>query len=172
MRTATIHELKQELQSVPQARLLELCLRLARFKKENKELLTYLLFESHDEEAYIRSVKEMMDESFEGLSSAVYLAKKTLRKVLRMANKYIRYTGSKTVEASLLIHFCRKLKESGLDITRTAVLANLYRNQLKKAGAAVAALHEDLQYDLNKELEPLLAKQDTREIFGFLRRKR
>jgi hypothetical protein len=76
------------------------------------------------------------------------------------------------VEASLLIHFCRKLKESGLDITRTAVLANLYRNQLKKAGAAVAALHEDLQYDLNKELEPLLAKQDTREIFGFLRRKR
>ncbi|HEX7691478.1 MAG TPA: hypothetical protein VF408_03770, partial [Sediminibacterium sp.] len=97
MRTATIHELKQELQSVPQARLLELCLRLARFKKENKELLTYLLFESHDEEAYIHSVKEMMDESFEGLSSAVYLAKKTLRKVLRMANKYIRYTGSKTV---------------------------------------------------------------------------
>ena len=51
MKTASIQELKQELQATSQTKLLDLCLRLAKFKKENKELLTYLLFEAHDEEA-------------------------------------------------------------------------------------------------------------------------
>src|SRR6478736_2918206 len=99
MKTASVHELKQELQSVAPGRLLELCLRLAKFKKENKELLTYLLFESHDEEAYIQSVKAMIDEGFDELGhTSVYLTKKSLRKILRLTNKYIRYTGSKQAE--------------------------------------------------------------------------
>ncbi len=62
MKAATINELKQELEHLSAAELKELCLRLAKFKKENKELLTYLLFEAHDTEAYSRSVKEEMDE--------------------------------------------------------------------------------------------------------------
>ena len=69
MKTASVQELKQELQSVPPARLLELCLRLARFKKENKELLTYLLFEAHDEEGYINSVNQVIDEGFAGVTN-------------------------------------------------------------------------------------------------------
>ena len=48
MKASTVSELKEELKHLPPAQLLELCLRLARFKKENKELLTYLLFEAHD----------------------------------------------------------------------------------------------------------------------------
>src|SRR5476651_1909858 len=112
MKTATIQELKQELQGVAPTRLLDLCLRLAKFKKDNKELLTYLLFESHDEEAYINSVKELMDEGFTELPKAtVYLTKKSLRKILRITNKYIRYSGSKQVEATLLIYFCRLMKD-------------------------------------------------------------
>lgn len=51
MKTATIAELKSELGNVPAPQLAELCIRLAKFKKENKELLTYLLFEAYDEEA-------------------------------------------------------------------------------------------------------------------------
>jgi hypothetical protein len=62
MKTASIQELKQELQETSQNKLLDLCLRLAKFKKENKELLTYLLFEAHDEEVYISSVKVLIDE--------------------------------------------------------------------------------------------------------------
>ena len=56
MKAATIHEIKQELNTTPPAALLDLCLRLAKYKKENKELLTFLLFEAHDEAAYIESV--------------------------------------------------------------------------------------------------------------------
>ena len=58
MKAATINELKQELLNEKPARLTELCIRLARFKKENKELLTYLLFEAHDINGYIASVKK------------------------------------------------------------------------------------------------------------------
>ena len=54
MRAATIQEIKQELATVKPAQLMSLCLRLAKFKKENKELLTYLLFEAGDEAGYLR----------------------------------------------------------------------------------------------------------------------
>ena len=50
MKAATVAQLKKELQFKSQEETMQLCLRLARFKKENKELLTYLLFESDSEE--------------------------------------------------------------------------------------------------------------------------
>jgi hypothetical protein len=43
MKAASILELKQELQHTSSKEIVELCLRLARFKKENKELLTFFL---------------------------------------------------------------------------------------------------------------------------------
>ena len=65
MKASTINELKQELVNTPVPTLIELCVRLARFKKENKELLTYLLFEAHDTSAYIKSVKDAMAEQLQ-----------------------------------------------------------------------------------------------------------
>ena len=62
MDAASIRELKTELQRRAPRESMELCLRLARFKKENKELLTYLLFEAQDESGYINSVKGRIDE--------------------------------------------------------------------------------------------------------------
>ena len=59
MKAVTIKELKEELINCTPKELRELCLRLARFKKENKELLTYLLFES-DEALFIESVKRKL----------------------------------------------------------------------------------------------------------------
>ena len=115
MKTATVQELKQELLALKPAKLTELCLRLARFKKENKELLTFLLFEAHDEGAYIQSVKELIEEGFTELPKPnLYLSKKTLRKILRITNRYIKYSGSKTAEVSLLIYFCQQMKSSGI----------------------------------------------------------
>jgi hypothetical protein len=133
-----------------------LCLRLARFKKENKELLTYLLFESHDEQAYIKNVKQEIDGQFANINdSSLYLAKKSIRKILRIANKYIRYSGSKTVEIELLIHFSDTLNESKIPYQKSTALTNLYNAQIKKISAAIKSLHEDLQYDYLKELKQL-----------------
>ncbi len=154
---ATVQELKQELQAVSHYKLLELCLRLAKFKKENKELLTFLLFEAHDEEAYINSVKGLIDGGFTELPKAnLYLTKKSLRKILRITNRYIKYSGSKLAEATLLIYFCSKMKSSGIPYSKTTVLKNLYEMQLKKINTAMKTLHEDIQYDLQKELNELM----------------
>lgn len=155
MKAATVNELKQELAHQSPRQLIEFCTRLARFKKENKELLSYLLFEAHDEQGYIKAVKDDIDEQFAVIpqGNSLYLIKKSLRKILRMANKHIRYTGSKTGEIQLLLHYCCRLKQSGIPFRKSAVLLNLYQHQLKKINAAIATLHEDLQYDYRKELE-------------------
>lgn len=161
MKTATIQELKQELKDLSPGRITDLCLRLARFKKENKELLTFLLFEAHDETGYIESVSQLIDEGFAELpKSSTYLTKKSLRKTLRVTNKYIRYTGSKQAEVALLIYFCRKVKDSGIRIQKSTTLQNLYLQQLKKINIALQLLHEDLQFDYRQELEGLAPDPD------------
>lgn len=156
MKAATIHELKQELDNTSPAKVQELCLRLARFKKENKELLTYLLFEAHDTAAYIESVKKEMDTQFEGVNkTTMYFAKKALRKIVRIAAKYIRYSGMATVEIELLIHFCNGMKALDIPIQQTPALLNIYQSQLKKMNKAMATLHEDIQYDYRREIDKL-----------------
>lgn len=163
MKTATISELKQELENISPAQVAALCLRLARFKKENKELLTYLLFENFDAQAYITSVKQEMDELFSGMNKTnFHFAKKTIRKILRLTNKYIRFTQSKQAEVELLLHFSIHIKNSGFlrkstFLRRNTVLDNIYQNQLKKINAAIAAMHEDLQYDYLKQIKILEA---------------
>jgi hypothetical protein len=156
MKASTVQEIKQELKHLSSLELIELLQRLARFKKENKELLTYLLFEAHDESAFIESVKRAMEEGFADINtSQVYLAKKTIRKVLRLTNKYIRFSGSKTVEAELLIHFCDLFRGTRIRIDKYPIVRNLYEGQLAKAGKAIDALHEDLQYELRRKISGL-----------------
>ena len=96
MTTASLSEIKKELHTLDPETVEGLCNRLAKYKKENKELLTYLLFEAHDENVYVGNVKEEIREQFKTLpSSNVYLIKKTLRKILRFVNKQIKYSGIK-----------------------------------------------------------------------------
>lgn len=155
MKAATVHEIKQELLALKPAAITELCLRLARFKKENKELLTYLLFEAHNETAYVQAVKEEMDELFDEINkSHLYFAKKSLRKIIRIINKYCRYSASKQTEVELRLHFCVTLKQSGISLYNT-VISNIYQSQLKKVQTVLNTLHEDLQYDYRKQLEEL-----------------
>lgn len=156
MKAASINEIKQELNVSGSARLLELCIRLAKYKKENKELLSYLLFEANDETTYIESVKREMDIQFAEINlSNLYFIKKSLRKILRITSKYIRHTASKQVEVELLLYFCSLLKNSSIAFHRNAVLNNLFQFQIKKIARIIATLHEDLQYDYLKELQQL-----------------
>lgn len=156
MKSATIHEIKQELATIKPAALVDLCLRLAKFKKENKELLTYLLFEAHNEQEYVKSVKQEIEDLFATMNqSHLHFAKKTLRKIVRVINKYCRYSNSKQTEVELRLYFCVSLAASGISLHRNTVITNLYQSQLKKVYAVLETLHEDLQYDYYKELEKL-----------------
>ncbi len=135
---------------------MELCLRLLRYKKENKELLTFLLFEADDLPAFIKGVNEETDDGFAALNKdSYYIAKKGLRKILRTTNKYIRYSGSKTVEIEVLLHFCTAFKGIKSSWQKTAALAKLYSSQLKKIKAAIETMHEDLQYDYRRSFDKL-----------------
>ncbi len=154
MKTVSIAELKQELQNLSANETAELCLRLARFKKENKELLGYLLFDSNDRDGYIENVKADLNILFSEVNTEnLYFAKKNLRRILRVTNKHIKYTGNKQTEAELLIHFCALFLELKIPLQKSTALKNLYLQQLKKIRSAIATLHEDLQYDLTKEIK-------------------
>lgn len=156
MKAAPISEIKHELTNVTPQVLLELCLRVIKYKKENKELLSYLLFDAHDVQGYVKNIKKEVDEQFLEINTAnLYFAKKSLRKILKITNRYIKYTALKSVEAELLIYYCNKIKISGIKINKSTALANLYNNQIKKIKGVVKTLHEDLQHDYNKEIELL-----------------
>ena len=156
MKTASLKEIKVELENAPPDVLLELCLRLTKFKKENKDLLTYLLFEESNENLYVTSVKELLDELFTTVNKTqLYFAKKTIRKIVRTANRYIKYSSSKTTEPDILIHICEKINELNINLTKNTALHNIYLSQVKKIKKVVASMHEDEQYDYLKMIEIL-----------------
>lgn len=156
MKAATVAQLKKELKFKSQDEVMQLCLRLARFKKENKELLTYLLFESDNEEGYIETVKEEVDEMFADINiNSYFYIKKSVRKILRTIKKYIRYSGKKATEVELLLYFCEKLKSFRPSINRNTTLKNLYNRQLEYINKKIPLLHDDLQHDYGLILQQL-----------------
>jgi hypothetical protein len=157
MKAVTVKELKEELTNSTPKELRDLCLRLARFKKENKELLTYLLFESSDEALYIESVKKEVDEQVELINrKSHYLIKKSFRKILRSIRKYARYSQKKETEVELLVYFCTKLKKFTPSIQKNTGLQNFYNKQIEAIRKKVTLLHEDLQFDYGRELDDLI----------------
>ncbi len=156
METASVAQIKKELKSLSKEELLEHCLRVAKYKKENKELLSYLLFEAHDEQQYINDVKDEISLDFARiLDLNTYYIKKSVRKILRNVNKKAKYSGIKTTEVELLIFFCEKMKERGFNSMKHMVLLNIYDRQLEKIRKLISGLHEDLQYDYHSMLDSL-----------------
>ena len=156
MQTSTLAQLKKELQTLPQPQLVELCVRLAKYKKENKELVHYLLFEATDEQAFIKQVKQEVTEQFKEVNTShVYYAKKTIRKILRGVNKHAKYSGIAQTNIELLIYFLQHMRKLEKLLYESNQLMNLYEAQLKKIHKELGKLHKDLQYDYQKELENL-----------------
>jgi hypothetical protein len=161
MKSASLNELKQELLTLPPKKVLELCLKLAKFKKENKELLSFLLFDADNEPGYVESIKLEMDEQFAELPKGNwYLAKKGLRKILRSLSKYSKHISTKESEVEMLFHFCNNLKNSGIRYRSYKALSSLYDSQLKKLSGLVEQVHEDLRFDYKRQLESLMDGED------------
>jgi predicted nucleotide-binding protein (sugar kinase/HSP70/actin superfamily) len=156
MKAASVIQLKKELETLNEEHLKQLCLRLARFKKENKELLTYLLFESDDEAFYIKGIKEEIDQLFEDINTKSYFyIKKSVRKILRLLKKFARYSNSKETEVELLLYYCHKLKNLKPSINNNLTLTNIYLRQIDNIEKKLTKLHDDLQYDYREQLNKL-----------------
>ncbi|MBO3116455.1 hypothetical protein J4050_06835 [Winogradskyella sp. DF17] len=156
MKNASIVTIRKELEELNREDLLELCLRLGKFKKDNKALMTYLLFEAHHEDSYIASVKETLDELFDSMNTDSYFyMKKTIRKILRQLRTYARYSNHKSTEVELLLYFCERLNTLKPSIHRNRTLNNLYERQCLAISKKIETLHEDLQYDYQLQLNAL-----------------
>ena len=156
MKAVSVSHIKKELEHLSSDELTELCLRLSKFKQENKELLTYLLFEAHDEMGYIEAVKAEVDDQFEQINtSSYYYMRKSVRKILKTIKKFARYSLKKETEVELLLHFCIKLKALEPSIFDNVTLTNTFYRQLSLIKKIVKTLHEDLQYDYQQQLKEL-----------------
>jgi len=153
---ASIKEIKQGLQNLSAKELRDIIAKLASFKVENKEYLFYLLFDSLDEAAYVSAIKGEIDLRFDQtLSPHYYLAKKQVRKTLKMTKKHIRFSKNKQTEVELLLHFCYRLKHMSPDINNSPVLKNLLNRQIQAIQKALLSLHEDLRFDYQQELNKI-----------------
>jgi len=156
MKAASIKELKLELSNRSKSELLELCLHLSKFKKENKELLTYLLYEASDEPAYVESVKREIEQLFKLVNKRnYYFIKKSVRKILRTIKKHIQYSKKKETEVELLLCFCGELKKMSPSIQGNIALNNIYQHQIEAIKKTIKTLHEDLQFDYEIELNKI-----------------
>jgi len=157
VKAASIKELKLELSSRSKGELLELCLHLSKFKKENKELLTYLLYEASDEPSYVKSVKKEIEKLFEQVNKRnYYFIKKSVRKILRVIKKYIQYSKKKETEVELLLCFCCELKKLSPSIDVNIALNNIYKRQIKAIKKTICSLHADLQFDYEIEFNNII----------------
>jgi hypothetical protein len=156
MKPATAVQIRKEIKFRSKEELEALCLRLARFKKENKELLTYLLFEADHEDSYVAEVKDFISQQFEEMPATnFYRVKKRIRKILRETKKFIRYSPVKETEVALLLHFSRQMINYSNSVKRSKTMMQLYERQIATIEKKIEELHEDLQLDYLSELKEL-----------------
>jgi len=160
--TYGLQDIKKEIQHLPAPQLAELCLRLARYKKENKELLAYILFEANNEAAFIEKVKAEAGFMFSQLPVRSYDAAKSLRKILRLLTKYTKFTGSKETEIDLLLSFCNNYVDYIDRKISYKPLRMILSRQLLKIRTLVGKLHEDLQYDYTETYNVLHKAAETK----------
>ena len=157
MKAAGVKAIKEELNSRSREELSDLCLKLSKFKKENKELLTYLLFEADNENLFIISIQQEIDLEFENINrKSYYFIKKSIRKILRNTKKNIRYSKKKQTEVELLLHFCKKLKKFDPSISNSIPLTRIFDREILKVEKILNTLHPDLKYDYETEIESIL----------------
>jgi len=139
------------LQHLSSLQIANLCLRLARYKKENKELLAYLLFQAENQDSFIEQVKAESGFMFSQLPVHSYNAAKGMRKILRLLSKYNKFMGSKEAEIDLLINFCNNyVQYTDRKVTYKPMRLILTR-QMEKIRTLIGKLHEDMQDDYTQE---------------------
>lgn len=153
MKAASITQIKKELGNLSTMQLASLLNRLIKHKIENKELISYLLFDADDITGYLSLIKQELDETIQQLDFRNgYLTKKGLRKCLRNIAKYSRFMASKDAEVELLVHFCKSIKSKGLNINSPRPIQYIFQQTIEKIGKLLPSVHEDLQNDYIYEI--------------------
>lgn len=162
MKPEKLSDIKKELARRSAPELTEICLRIAKYKKENKELLNYVLFDSDDPIAFGEKIKTELGEEFNIMQKHYYYTTKSLRKILRLMNRYAKYTLNKQVEIELSLWFCTNYLQYVDLKTSHKPLQGILIRQLEKISKLLPKLHEDLQFDYQGEFEILLHQAEDK----------
>ena len=165
MRVEKLSDIKKELRSLNAEALTEICLRLAKYKKDNKELLSYLLYEAENPLNYAEEVKSTLLLSFQSLNRSAYTSTKEIRKIVRLLAKHAKYTGSKEVEIELLLWFCTNFLRYADTRSSHKPLQAIFSRQMEKIKRMLPKLHEDLQFDYSATYRNILDEADNKVRF-------
>jgi hypothetical protein len=157
-----LQDVKKELQHLSALQMTELCLRLARYKKENKELLAYLLFDANNKEAFIEKIKAEVGFMFSQLPSHSYNAAKSLRKILRLITKYVKFIAAKEAEIEMLLNFCKNYIEYTDRKTTDKPLRLILTRQIQKIITLIDKLHEDVRLDFYNSYQEMVLEAEKK----------
>jgi hypothetical protein len=153
-----LSDLKKELLELNKPELIQLCLRVAKLKRENKELLAYLIFDADDPLFYAQKLKPEIKEVFEQPFQHAYYLTKSIRKVMRLITKYYRFTSNKQGETDLLIYLVEEFHQSWRYEYRYQALGKVIFRCLEKAQTNLKKIDEDFRADFEQPLAELLQK--------------
>lgn len=139
--------LKKSLKQLPPEELMELVLRLTKYKKENKELLTFLVSYESDAQALCVDFKEELSEAFADMNAHGYYAAKTMRKQLKLVTQFRRFTKSNEYTIDLQAHYLRTVIQYLSPTQRNRSVQSILYRVLLRIEKDISKLHEDLRYD-------------------------
>jgi hypothetical protein len=151
----TLASLKKELNGLERTELITICARLARYKKENKELLSYLLLDADDPMLFAEKIKPLLDEPFDAPYHSSWAFAKRLRKALRQIAKYQRFTGSARGEAELLMYFLHKFKGDWRRGITQSGIQKIIQRCFDKIELLIDKMDEDYRSDFEDPLTEL-----------------
>lgn len=155
MKSESINNIKKKLLSLEPNELTLICLRLAKYKKESKELLSYLVFDSKDESQYVANVQQYCTEMIQEIKQKnSYIMIKNIRKTAKLVHKYMKFTENEVSKLEILIFFIELVKPI-INRYNLMSLDTFYVSQYKKMEALFNKLHEDYQYDFKNKMEEL-----------------
>jgi len=158
-KTPSIAVLKKELSYRSEQEIIDFCVTLIKFNRENKELLNYLLIDEVEKEVFLNEIKITISANFLDINFRSYhILRKSVRKILKLTKKYIKLINEPIKELTLLIHFNQELISCLPKLKNYPSIENYFISNIKKMESIVAKLHPDLQYDYINDINELKIK--------------
>ena len=156
MKAESISTIRKEVQSLDRDEILAILIKIIRYSTINKELASYLLYYAQFDDLFVSEVNKEIADSFSEIETrSAYIAKKSIRKTVRILNKYVRFSNSKKVEIEIRLFFCRQFLHGYFHKLHDDPLLNIYLREVEKIKKVIGALHEDLQSDYMIEIDQL-----------------
>lgn len=157
MTTIKLQLQKKEIAKLDAKTLANICIRLAKYKIENKEFLNYLLFHSYDNQPYIENLKLDITSAFLSFNQNDYLNSKVLKGLLLRLNKQLKFIADKNREVEIVTEFCLAfINNVSVRCYYAGLMQILYR-QFVRLQKVVGKLDEDLQFDYKEYISTILA---------------